>query len=144
MTKHTFTLVVVLTSLILFRCSDEAHEKQPIELSQEEISKVILQAVVEEQKKQDQIVLAHYNALENSVKEKLTFREFNLDLTLKYKRFTDRALKEFQQMDIESDPDSQLERLRDSIRHEEKIPHWYWQLRENSNEKIREVAFEHM
>ncbi len=142
MTKHTYTLVVVLTSLIFFKCTDEAQEKQQLKPTQEEISKVILKAVVEEQKKQDEIVRQHYNAQDQSVKENATFREFNLSLALRYKRFTDRVLEEFKNVDKDSDPESQLEDLRESIRVEEQIPDWYWNLREKSKGKVKEIAMQ--
>lgn len=130
----------MLTSMILFRCSDEAQEKEQIELTTEEVSKVVLQAVAEEQKKQNKIVLQYYNALDESVKEDMTFREYNLSLALKYKRFTERVLNEFQSMNADSDPDSEISKLRDSIRREIDIPEWYWQLREKSNERIKEIT----
>ncbi len=144
MTRHTFTLVVVLTSLILFRCSEEAHEQEKIELTQEEISKIILQAVVEEQRNLDKIVLQYYNALDETVKEDMTFRHFNLDLALRYKRFTKRALEEFQHVDTDNDPDSEAAKLRESIREEEDIPEWYWQLRQRSSEKIKEITHQYL
>ena len=140
MTRHTFTLAVVLTSMLLFRCSDEAHEKEQIELTQEEVSKLVLEAVAEEQKKQNIVVMQYYNALDESVKEDVTFREYNLSLALKYKKFTERALNNYQDVDDGSDPDSEISKLRESIRRDIDIPEWYWQLRENSNERIKEIT----
>ncbi|MEL6559963.1 MAG: hypothetical protein AAFQ94_17370 [Bacteroidota bacterium] len=140
MTRHTFTLTVVLTSMLLFRCSDEAHEKEQIELTQEEVSKLVLEAVAEEQKKQNIVVMQYYNALDESVKEDVTFREYNLSLALKYKKFTERALNNYQNVDNGSDPDSEISKLRESIRRDIDIPEWYWQLREKSNERIKEIT----
>ncbi len=140
MTKNAPFLIILYLLAILTGCSTEPEEAQEIALSKSEVNKRMLTSMVQQEQKERAIVMQYYNKLDQSVKNNITFNQYYTDLARKYQQMTKRALMEAQGFDHNSDPETQVSRMRSKVNRSSDIPYWYIDLKKSSKEKILEAG----
>ncbi|MGB3468784.1 MAG: hypothetical protein WBA74_26100 [Cyclobacteriaceae bacterium] len=140
MRKQFLTLSFIITSLVFVGCTSETSDKEEIELSQAEISEQLMEVVKKEQNKQVEIIKTHYKSLSNGRQSELSPEEYYQELAIQYKSFTERALEKFKEMSQNGNDERQIQEMREQLRQEMGIPDWFWEMKETSNEIIREAA----
>ena len=134
------TLTALIACFLLTGCSDEEQKLQQAEITKEVRTQKFMKTLVEGNEKEQAMVLAHYNKLDESFKEKTSFRQYYADLNLRYKKVLDEVRSSLQTFDNNLDPDLQISEMRTRLMDAENIPVWYQDFRTAYKEKLFEAA----
>ena len=142
MRKQIITLSMIFAVIVFVGCTSETTDKEDINIDQSEISDKLMEIVQKEQKKQLEIIKSHYKSLSNGRQAELTAEEYYHELAVNYKLFTEKALEKLQEMNQNGDSMDMVGEMREQLRVEMGIPDWFWEMKETSNNIIREAALQ--
>ena len=142
MRKQIITLSMIFAVIVFVGCTSETTDKEDINIDQSEISDKLMEVVQKEQKKQLEIIKSHYKSLSNGRQAELTAEEYYHELAVNYKLFTEKALEKLQEMNQNGDSMDMVGEMREQLRVEMGIPDWFWEMKETSNNIIREAALQ--
>lgn len=136
MTKNAHLFTLLLFFLIILGCDSETNQENEVALSSSEIARLQVTVMVQEAAKEKAIIKEHYLQLDQSIRDKISLREYDLFLLLEYGKLTDRLMNKLDNSNKETFSVSEFEDFENILLDSSELPEWYIAMKKNTSEKV--------
>lgn len=139
MTDKIKFLIAIMISAFLVSCSGESERNQDEELEQSTHGSEVDQFLKANLEKEKDLVLIHYNKLDEGIRKTMNLAQYHSSLKIKYNNLVEQMKEGFEKFDRTQDAEKQVIELRDSIMEKENIPEWYVNFKIAQREELKKI-----
>lgn len=140
MTKNAHIFTILLFFLMALGCHTETTQESEVALSPSEIARLQVTIMVQEVAKEKDIIKEHYLKLDQSVKDKISLKDYDLFLFNQYSNLNDKLWDKLNNSDKEAFSVSEFEDFESILLDNSELPEWYIAMKKNTSDKVRNAG----